>query len=141
MTTTRIYHNPQCGTSRNVLALIRHAGIEPEIVDYLRTPPDRATLLALLSSLQMTPRQLLRRKGTPFEALGLDDATLTDDALIEAMLAHPILIERPIVVSSKGTRLCRPSETVLELLPAGPLPPFSKEDGEVVIGEDGRRAG
>lgn len=141
MTTTRIYHNPQCGTSRNVLALIRHAGIEPEIVEYLRTPPDRATLLALLSSLQMTPRQLLRRKGTPFEALGLDDATLTDDALIEAMLAHPILIERPIVVSSKGTRLCRPSETVLELLPAGPLPPFSKEDGEVVIGEDGRRAG
>lgn len=141
MTTTRIYHNPQCGTSRNVLALIRHAGIEPEIVDYLRTPPDRATLLALLSSLQMTPRQLLRRKGTPFEALGLDDATLTDDALIEAMLAHPILIERPIVVSPKGTRLCRPSETVLELLPAGPLPPFSKEDGEVVIGEDGRRAG
>lgn len=141
MTTTRIYHNPQCGTSRNVLALIRHAGIEPEIVDYLRTPPDRATLLALLSSLQMTPRQLLRRKGTPFEALGLDDATLTDDALIEAMLAHPILIERPIVVSPKGTRLCRPSETVLELLSAGPLPPFSKEDGEVVIGEDGRRAG
>lgn len=136
MTTTRIYHNQQCGTSRNVLALIRHAGIEPEIVDYLRTPPDRATLLALLSSLQMTPRQLLRRKGTPFEALGLDDATLTDDALIEAMLAHP-----PIVVSPKGTRLCRPSETVLELLPAGPLPPFSKEDGEVVIGEDGRRAG
>lgn len=141
MTTTRIYHNPQCGTSRNVLALIRHAGIEPEIVEYLRTPPDRATLLALLSSLQMTPRQLLRRKGTPFEALGLDDATLTDDALIGAMLAHPILIERPIVVSPKGTRLCRPSETVLELLPAGPLPPFSKEDGEVVIGEDGRRAG
>lgn len=141
MTTTRIYHNPQCGTSRNVLALIRHAGIEPEIVDYLRTPPDRATLLALLSSLQMTPRQLLRRKGTPFEALGLDVATLTDDALIEAMLAHPILIERPIVVSPKGTRLCRPSETVLDLLPAGPLPPFSKEDGEVVIGEDGRRAG
>ncbi|MCE1163069.1 MAG: arsenate reductase (glutaredoxin) [Thiomonas sp.] len=141
MTTTRIYHNQQCGTSRNVLALIRHAGIEPEIVEYLRTPPDRATLLALLSSLQMAPRQLLRRKGTPFEALGLDDATLTDDALIEAMLAHPILIERPIVVSPKGTRLCRPSETVLELLPAGPLPPFSKEDGEVVIGEDGRRAG
>ena len=141
MTTTRIYHNQQCGTSRNVLALIRHAGIEPEIVEYLRTPPDRATLLALLSSLQMAPRQLLRRKGTPFEALGLDDATLTDDALIEAMLAHPTLIERPIVVSPKGTRLCRPSETVLELLPAGPLPPFSKEDGEVVIGEDGRRAG
>ena len=141
MTVTRIYHNPQCGTSRNVLALIRHAGIEPEIVEYLKTPPDRATLLALLGALQMTPRQLLRRKGTPYESLGLDDATLTDEAMIDAMLAHPILIERPIVVSPKGTRLCRPSETVLDLLPAGPLPPFSKEDGEVVIGEDGRRAG
>lgn len=140
MATTRIYHNPQCGTSRNVLALIRHAGIEPEVVDYLRTPPDRATLLGLQSSMQMTPRQLLRRKGTPFEVLGLDDAKLTDDALIDAMLAHPILIERPIVVSPKGTRLCRPSETVLDLLPAGPLPPFSKEDGELVIGADGRRA-
>lgn len=124
-----------------MLALIRHAGIEPEVVEYLKIPPDRATLLALLSSLQMTPRQLLRRKGTPYEALGLDDPTLTDDHLVEAMLAHPILIERPIVVSPKGTRLCRPSETVLDLLPAGPLSPFSKEDGEVVIGEDGRRAG
>ncbi|CUA99705.1 arsenate reductase (glutaredoxin) [Thiomonas bhubaneswarensis] len=141
MTSTRIYHNPQCGTSRNVLALIRHAGIEPEIVEYLKTPPDRTTMLALLSAMQMTPRQLLRRKGTPYDTLGLDDATLTDDALIEAMLAHPILIERPIVVSPKGTRLCRPSETVLELLPAGPLPPFSKEDGEVVIGENGQRPG
>ncbi|WP_079415410.1 arsenate reductase (glutaredoxin) [Thiomonas intermedia] len=141
MTAIRIYHNPQCGTSRNVLALIRHAGIEPDIVDYLKTPPDRATLLALMSALQMSPRQLLRRKGTPFEALGLDDTTLTDDALVEAMMAHPILMERPIVVSPKGVRLCRPSETVLELLPAGPLPPFSKEDGEVVIGEDGRRVG
>lgn len=141
MTSNRIYHNPQCGTSRNVLALIRHAGIEPEIVEYLKTPPDRTTMLALLSAMQMTPRQLLRRKGTPYDTLGLDDATLTDDALIEAMLAHPILIERPIVVSPKGTRLCRPSETVLELLPAGPLPPFSKEDGEVVIGENGQRPG
>ena len=141
MTSTRIYHNPQCGTSRNVLALIRHAGIEPEIVEYLKTPPDRTTMLALLSAMQMTPRQLLRRKGTPYDTLGLDDATLTDDALIEAVLAHPILIERPIVVSPKGTRLCRPSETVLELLPAGPLPPFSKEDGEVVIGENGQRPG
>ncbi|MEW6560021.1 MAG: arsenate reductase (glutaredoxin) [Pseudomonadota bacterium] len=141
MTSTRIYHNPQCGTSRNVLALIRHAGIEPEIVEYLKTPPDRTTMLALLSAMQITPRQLLRRKGTPYDTLGLDDATLTDDALIEAMLAHPILIERPIVVSPKGTRLCRPSETVLELLPAGPLPPFSKEDGEVVIGENGQRPG
>lgn len=141
MTSTRIYHNPQCGTSRNVLALIRHAGIEPEIVEYLKTPPDRTTMHALLSAMQMTPRQLLRRKGTPYDTLGLDDATLTDDALIEAMLAHPILIERPIVVSPKGTRLCRPSETVLELLPAGPLPPLSKEDGEVVIGENGQRPG
>ncbi len=134
MTDTRVYHNPQCGTSRNVLALIRHAGIEPQIVEYIKTPPDRATLLALLAALHMRPRQLLRRKGTPHDALGLDDPTLTDDALLDAMLAHPILIERPIVVSPKGTRLCRPSETVLELLPARPLAPFSKEDGEVVIG-------
>jgi arsenate reductase len=140
VTDTLIYHNPQCGTSRNVLALIRHAGIEPQIVEYLKTPPDRATLLTLLAALHMSPRQLLRRKGTPFEALGLDDTTLHDDALLDAMLAHPILIERPIVVSPKGTRLCRPSETVLELLPAGPLAPFSKEDGEVVIDAQSQRA-
>jgi arsenate reductase len=140
VTDTLIYHNPQCGTSRNVLALIRHAGIEPQIVEYLKTPPDRAALLALLAALHMSPRQLLRRKGTPFEALGLDDLTLTDDALLDAMLAHPILIERPIVASPKGTRLCRPSETVLELLPAGPLAAFSKEDGEVVIDAEGQRA-
>lgn len=140
MTSTRIYHNPACGTSRNVLALIRHAGVEPEVIEYLKTPPDRATLQALLTAMGLTPRQLLRRKGTPHDELGLDDPTLSDDALIDAMLAHPILIERPIVVSPKGTRLCRPSEAVLDLLPEGPLPAFSKEDGEVVIGKDGQRA-
>ncbi|MDD4887537.1 MAG: arsenate reductase (glutaredoxin) [Thiomonas sp.] len=140
MTATRIYHNPACGTSRNVLALIRHAGVEPEVIEYLKTPPDRATLQALLTAMGLTPRQLLRRKGTPYDAIRLDDPTLSDDALLDAMLAHPILIERPIVASPKGTRLCRPSETVLELLPAGQLAPFSKEDGEVVIDAQNRRA-
>ncbi|SCC94821.1 arsenate reductase [Thiomonas sp. X19] len=127
---TRIYHNPACGTSRNALALIRHVGIEPEIVEYLETPPDRATLLTLLQAMNMEPRQLLRRKGTPYEELGLDDPALSDAALMDAMLAHPILIERPIVVTSLGTRLCRPSETVLDILPQSPHAPFSKEDGE-----------
>ena len=139
MTSTRIYHNPKCGTSRNVLALIRHAGVEPEIIEYLLNPPDRATLLALLDAMHLSPRQLLRRKGTPYDALGLDDPALSDDALLDAMLAHPILIERPIVVSPKGTRLCRPSEAVLDLLPDRPLAAFSKEDGEVIIDAQGRR--
>lgn len=139
MTTMRIYHNPACGTSRNVLALIRHAGVEPEVIEYLKTPPDRATLLALLAAMGQTPRQLLRRKGTPHDELGLDNLALSDDALLDAMLAHPILIERPIVVSPKGTRLCRPSEAVLDLLPEGPLGAFSKEDGEVIIDAQGRR--
>lgn len=138
MTDMRIYHNPACGTSRNVLALIRHAGVEPEIVEYLSSPPDRATLQALLAAMGMTPRQLLRRKGTPYEELGLDDPALSDDALLDTMLAHPILIERPIVISPKGTRLCRPSETVLALLPETPLGAFSKEDGEVVIDSQGK---
>ena len=137
--TTRIYHNPKCGTSRNVLAMIRNAGIEPEIIEYLVTPPDRATLQALLAAMGKTPRELLRRKGTPYDELGLDDPALSDDALLEAMLAHPILIERPIVTTARGTRLCRPSETVLELLPEVPMPAFSKEDGEVVIDASGRR--
>uniref|UniRef100_E6PPJ8 arsenate reductase (glutathione/glutaredoxin) n=1 Tax=mine drainage metagenome TaxID=410659 RepID=E6PPJ8_9ZZZZ len=136
---TRIYHNPACGTSRNVLALIRHAGIEPEIVEYLETPPDRATLLTLLQAMNMGPRQLLRRKGTPYEELGLDDPAVSDAALMDAMLAHPVLIERPIVVTSLGTRLCRPSETVLDILPQPPRTPFSKEDGEAVIDQAGRR--
>jgi arsenate reductase len=111
-----IYHNPACGTSRNVLQFIRDSGTEPKIVEYLKTPPDRATLVSLLKKMGLKPRELLRRRGTPYDELGLGDPALTDDQLIEAMLKNPILIERPIVVTPKGTRLCRPSETVKELL-------------------------
>ncbi len=127
-----IYHNPACGTSRNTLAMIRHAGIEPHVIEYLRTPPSRALLEQLIARAGIAPRALLRQKGTPFADLGLDDQTLPDAALIDAMMAHPILINRPLVISPKGVRLCRPSEAVLELLPH-PLPtPFVKEDGDVV---------
>lgn len=126
-----IYHNPDCGTSRNTLEMIRRSGETPEVVEYLRTPPSRETLLALIAALGIAPRALLRRKGTPYDALGLDDPNLGDDAIVEAMLAHPILIERPIVVSDKGVALCRPSEKVLALL-AHPVASFTKEDGEVV---------
>ena len=111
-----IYHNPACGTSRNVLQFIRDSGTEPKVVEYLKTPPDRATLLALLKKLGMKPRELLRKRGTPYEELGLDNPSLKDDQIIDAMLAHPILIERPIVVTAKTAKLCRPSETVKELL-------------------------
>ena len=127
-----IYHNPACGTSRNVLALIRNAGIEPTVIEYLRTPPDRATLEALLAQMGITARQLLREKGTPFAELGLGDERLTESQLIGQMLAHPILINRPIVVTARGAKLCRPSETVLEILPAPQRAPFRKEDGEPV---------
>ncbi len=137
--TVTIYHNPACGTSRNVLGLIRNAGIEPVIVEYLKTPPDRATLLALLAQMNMRPRALLRRKGTPYDALGLDNQALDDDALITAMLEHPILIERPIVVTPLGTRLCRPSEAVLDILPAPQRGAFAKEDGQAVVDAAGRR--
>ena len=127
-----IYHTPACGTSRNTLAMIRHAGIEPHVIEYLKTPPSRALLEQLIARSGIAPRALLRQKGTPFADLGLDDQTLPDAALIDAMMAHPILINRPLVVSPKGVRLCRPSEAVLELLPH-PLPtPFVKEDGDVV---------
>lgn len=112
-----LYHNPDCGTSRNTLALIRDAGVEPHVIEYLKTPPSRARLLDLLARMDLPPRALLREKGTPFAELGLGDPALSDDALIAAMLAHPILINRPIVVSPKGTRLCRPSQTVTDLLP------------------------
>ena len=112
-----IYHNPQCGTSRNTLDLIRRAGIEPEIVEYLKTPPSRAKLQSLLAQMGISARDLLRRKGTPYEELGLDDPALTEDQLLDAMVANPILIERPIVVAPAGARLCRPPERVLELLP------------------------
>lgn len=134
-----IYHNPSCGTSRNVLAMIRNAGIEPKIVKYLETPPDRATLAKLAVDSGLGVRGLLRQKGTPYDELGLDDAKWTDDKLIDCMLAHPILINRPIVVTPLGTRLCRPSETVLDILPQAQNSPFAKEDGEVVIDADGKR--
>jgi arsenate reductase len=136
---TTIYHNPDCGTSRNVLALIRNSGVEPRIVEYLKTPPPRDELLVLLRLTGMTPRQLLREKGTPFHELGLDNPTLTDDELVDAMMAHPILINRPIVVSPLGAKLCRPSEAVLDILPDPQRGPFTKEDGERVVDEHGTR--
>lgn len=133
-----IYHNPACGTSRNTLALLRHAGLDVDIVDYVANPPTRMQLLELVSAAGLTVRESLREKGTPYADLGLDDASLSDDQLLDAMLAHPILIQRPFVVTGLGVRLCRPSEKVLEILPAVERP-FTKEDGEVVIGADGRR--
>ncbi|TBW34417.1 arsenate reductase (glutaredoxin) [Siculibacillus lacustris] len=138
MSDVTIFHNPACGTSRNVLGLIRNAGIEPEIVLYLKTPPTRAELVALLARMGVGPRAVLRRKGTPYDALGLDDPTLDDDRLIDAILADPILLERPIVVTPVGARLCRPSEAVLDLLPAQ-TGAFAKEDGEQVVDAAGRR--
>ncbi|PKR50575.1 arsenate reductase (glutaredoxin) [Thalassospira marina] len=126
-----IYHNPACGTSRNTLEIMRQSGEEPHVIEYLKTPPSRAKLCDLIAAMGITPRDLLRCKGTPFDELGLDDPTLTDDALIDAMMAHPILINRPIVVTEMGARLCRPSEQVLALLPH-PVSSFTKEDGEVI---------
>ena len=134
-----IYHNPKCGTSRNTLALIRNAGIEPQVIEYLAAPPERHTLKSLIERSGLTVRQALREKGTPFQELGLDDASLTDDALLDAMLAHPILINRPFVVTPTGVRLCRPSELVLDILEQPQRGPFTKEDGEVVINEQGKR--
>lgn len=128
-----IYHNPACGTSRNVLGLIRNSGVEPTVIHYLETPPDRAQLERLIADLGMPVRELLRQKGTPYAELGLDDPQLDDAALIAAMLQHPLLINRPIVVTPLGTRLCRPSERVLEILPEPQRGPFVKEDGEVVV--------
>lgn len=126
-----IWHNPACGTSRNTLTLIRHAGIAPTVIEYLRDPPSREQLAAMIVAAGLGVRDALRRKGTPYDELGLDDPALTDDQLLDAMLAHPLLINRPFVVTDRGTRLCRPSEVVLELLP--PLTrPFTKEDGDVV---------
>ena len=127
-----IYHNPACGTSRNVLAMIRNAGLEPTVIEYLKTPPDRATLEALIARMGIPARALLREKGTPYAELGLGAPGLTDAELIGQMLAHPILINRPIVVTALGARLCRPSETVLEILPAPQRAPFRKEDGTKV---------
>ncbi|NWG45576.1 MAG: arsenate reductase (glutaredoxin) [Alphaproteobacteria bacterium] len=136
-----IYHNPACGTSRNVLGLIRNAGIEPRIVEYLKTPPDRTTLVRLIADSGLTVREILRRKGTPYEELDLDDPKWTEDELIEAILSHPVLMNRPIVVTPLGTRLCRPSETVLDILPAPQRGAFVKEDGEAVVDASGRRIG
>jgi len=126
-----IYHNPDCGTSRNTLAMIRQSGVEPVIIKYLKTPPSRDTLRQMISAMGIPVRAVLREKGTPYKELGLDDPKWSDDALIDHMLAHPILINRPIVVTPKGTRLCRPSEMVVDLL-AHPVGRFVKEDGEVV---------
>jgi arsenate reductase len=134
-----IYHNPACGTSRNTLALIRNAGVEPTVIEYLNSPPDRATLQALLAAMGITPRELLREKGTPFAELGLQEDRWSDAELIEQMLAHPVLINRPIVVTPWGTRLCRPSELVLDILLLPQRGPFKKEDGELVIDQGGRR--
>ena len=134
-----IYHNPDCGTSRNTLAMIRHAGIEPHVVEYLKTPPSRALLLQLIARAGLAPRDLLREKGTPFAELGLGDPNLSDEQLVDAMMAHPILINRPLVVTPLGVRLCRPSEQVLDLLPCAPQGAFTKEDGERVIDAEGRR--
>jgi arsenate reductase len=135
-----IYHNPECGTSRNALAMIRNAGIEPHVVEYLKTPPSRAMLESLIARAGITPRALLREKGTPFAELGLGDPALSDAALIDAMMAHPVLINRPLVVSPLGVKLCRPSEAVLDLIPAPQQGAFAKEDGEAVINAAGQRA-
>jgi len=134
-----IYHNPACGTSRNTLALIRNAGIEPHVVEYLKTPPARALLIQLVERAGMSARDLLREKGTPYAELGLSDSTLSDDAIVDAMMAHPVLINRPLVVTPLGVKLCRPSELVLDILPGPQRGAFAKEDGEQVVDEAGRR--
>lgn len=139
MSQITIYHNPQCGTSRNTLELIRNSGEEPTVIEYLQTPPDRTTLVTLIKDMGIEVRALLRIKGTPYEEQGLGNTLLTDEQLIDAMMAHPILINRPIVVTPMGTRLCRPSEAVLDLLPQEQRGSFVKEDGQVVIDENGRR--
>ena len=141
MTDIVTYHNPDCGTSRNALAMIRNAGIEPHVVEYLKTPPSRALLEQMIARAGIAPRALLREKGTPFTELGLGDESLDDDALIDAMMLHPILINRPIVVSPLGVTLCRPSEEVLDLIPARQRGGFAKEDGEQVVDDAGNRVG
>ena len=139
MTDITIFHNPACGTSRNALAMIRNSGVEPVIVEYLKNPPGRAKLVELIAAMGMPVRGVLRRKGTPYDQLRLDDPQWTDDQLIDFMVEHPILMNRPIVVTQLGTRLCRPSETVLDILPSPQLAPFAKEDGEPVVDAKGRR--
>lgn len=140
MSDITIYHNPKCGTSRNTLALIRHAGVEPEVVEYLKTPPTKGKLRELIEAMGKPVRAVLREKGTPYAELKLDDPKWSDEELLDFMLQHPILINRPIVVTPLGTKLCRPSEAVLEILPVRKLAPFTKEDGEVVVDDGARRA-
>ena len=139
MSDITIFHNPACGTSRNVLAMIRNSGVEPTIVNYLKTPPGRAKLVGLVAAMGITVRDLLRRKGTPYDELNLDNPSWTDEQLLDFIVAHPILMHRPIVVTPLGTRLCRPSEAVLDILPSPQLAPIAKEDGEPVVDAEGRR--
>ncbi|BEP56147.1 arsenate reductase (glutaredoxin) [Variovorax sp. V118] len=139
MSDITIYHNPACGTSRNVLALIRNTGDEPTVIEYLKTPPDRAALAQLIAAMDVPVREVLRQKGTPYDELGLGDPKWSDEQLIDFMLQHPILINRPIVVTPRGTRLCRPSEAVLDILPKPQQGAFAKEDGEAVIDAKGQR--
>ncbi len=139
MSQVTIYHNPQCGTSRNTLAMIRNAGIEPEVIEYLKTPPSRQTLKAIAEATGAPLRDLIRSKEPQYQELGLDDPAKPDEQLLDAMLAHPVLINRPIVITAVGTRLCRPSELVLDILPQSQRGPFAKEDGEVVIDATGKR--
>ena len=139
MAKVTIFHNPQCGTSRNTLALIRNSGEEPEVIEYLKTPPSRERLVELIRKMGVPVREVLRQKGTPYDELGLDDPLLTDDELIDAMLDNPILINRPIVETPLGVKLCRPSEAVLDILPGAQRGPFTKEDGEPVIDARGQR--
>ena len=139
MTGITMYHNPACGTSRNVLGLIRNSGVEPAVIEYLKAPPSRAELVSLIGRMGIPVRELLRQKGTPYEELGLDDPKWTDDQLIDFMMQHPILINRPIVVTPEGVKLCRPSEAVLDILPDPQRAAFTKEDGERVVDEHGSR--
>lgn len=140
MAETTIFHNPACGTSRNVLALLRHAGLQPQVVEYLKTPPTKEQLRKLLADMGMPVRGLLRQKGTPYAELGLGDPKWSDEQLLDFVVQHPVLMERPVVVTPLGTKLCRPSEEVLEILPVGPIAPFTKSDGEVVQDSGRRRA-
>lgn len=140
MTDITIYHNPKCGTSRNTLAMIRNSGVEPEVIEYLKTPPSSVELMALVAAMGLSLRDVLRQKGTPYDELGLSNPALTDDQLLDFIEQHPILIQRPIVRTPLGVRLCRPSEVVLDILPNPQQGPFTKEDGEIVTGKDGQRA-
>jgi arsenate reductase (glutaredoxin) len=141
MTDVTIYHNPACGTSRNTLAILRHAGLEPRVVEYLKTPPSKEELRSLLGAMGIPVRELLREKGTPYGELGLADPKWSDEELLDLIGKHPILMNRPVVVTPLGTKLCRPSEEVLEILPVPKLAPFAKEDGEPVVDSGQRRAG